>query len=593
VFKQKIKLDQKNIKIYENLLKKKINRYTNFSELEWLPYVFKYNNQPTNIYFNKREDMVEFIKNKKMVDDFMDQYRDRNKLPIDLTSYIDFYKMYQENEPLEKRYKYIYLKNENAKNHFPQVIASIQNISNLDRILIPASNKIYMQNNIIKFGSLNVTDDIIEFINSNTNLEQSDKGYIIYNLFFAPGNLSLIKKEEFKKNATTGLNKEELKLLLDIRKNNIQKYIRLLEGLDAKCKDELLNFANNLSELRNINEFLENYQYYFLEYEKLRKKFILCENIYTLFIDAKNYDNVKDECNNTVFYKQDLINYQYTDACEDFSKYIKDDIVRNNLINYIKNQTKNNESNYKYNPNIQIEFFEEYMPEWYKFIENKQFEEAYNVRQTLLGENIGTTYLKYCSFMFRSDAFFPAYINLSYVSWDETVNKMFIACLLQKDIVFPLKIIGDIHVTRYKKPNITSADVLCFSYIKKKNQNNKESLDHKLLYYNKNTKRFSNNTNFRGLSALYFNASSESFKVLYTEITLLYYFEQDQGIKLYYYRINTNNVLVSKYDFNEIYNKYINLGFSTEETNTILNKLERVEIKRDHNKLFYFEKIQT
>ncbi|ARF10724.1 hypothetical protein Hokovirus_2_251 [Hokovirus HKV1] len=589
IFKQKIILDEKNIKIYENLLGKKINQHTKISELEWLPYVHSYANQNANIYFNKRQDMIEFIKNKKIVDNFMNKYRDRNILPLDLTSYIDFYKMYQENEPLEKRYKYIYLKNKEAYLHFPKLAASMQNMLSLNRILIPASNKIYTLNDTIKFGSFYVTNDIIEFITNNKNLENIDKGYIIYNLFFAAGNLSLLKKEEFAKNATTGLNTEELKLLLDIRKNNIQKYIRLLKGLDTNCEDQLLNFVNILGKIQNINDFLENYQYYFLEYDKLRRKLILCEDIQKLFLNEDDYDNIKDECNNTIFHKQDLIDYQYTDACEDFAKYIKTDIVKNNLLDYIKKQRKNT-SNYKYDPNIQIEFFEEYMPEWYKFIENKQFEEAYKVRQTLLGENSKTTYLKYCSLMYRSDPFFPMSINLSYVSWDETVNKLVISCLLQKDIIFPIKLIGDIHVTRYKKTDITDADVLLFSYVKIIKQNNKTSLDHKLLYYNKIAKGFINTTNFRGLGT--YNFDSEAFKVLYTEISLLYYFEQDQGIKLHYYRINTNNVLVSKYNFDEIYKKYIELGFTIEETDRILNKLEQVEIKRDHNKFFYFEEIK-
>lgn len=595
VFNQRVKLNDKYEKMYSDL-----NQNTRTAP-EWLPYVTLDGKKQGLVFFGKRNEMLEFLKNKKQVDNFMSKYRNRQKLPLDLTSLTDFYKMNDSAIPLENRFQYLYLVEDRAANHFKFLVPSVNNIylnTNIKNALIPALFKSYETTDLVQLNNLYVGKDLIEKINSDIF---EHKGHILYNLFFGFNNFLIQNETEFKKGATEGLNVRELKILLDIRQNNIKKYVRLINKSNIKCSNDYDEFIDELSQIKNTTELIQNYQQYYAKYEELRMKFAVCENI-ELLLDDTVYASLNETCNNIILSREDSLTCPYVEVCDTLLHAIKNNKIQNNLLSYINTIKSENKVCYPNTPSYGnydkpiTNLYEEYMPEWYKFVESNDITQAHKYRQTVIGDRAFTNFIRKCSLLFRSDPFMLMRVNINNVSWNEIINKIIIGCMAQRDITFAIRIIGEVNFNRYRRIKINpEEDILIGSMINKHTStNNQDFLDHKLLYYNVKSKNFINNTNFRSLSTYHSHLSSESFKVLYIELTLLYYFEQDQGIKLYYYKISNTSesiVLVSKFTIDQINEKYVELGFSAEESKIILGRLEQVELKRDNNKLFYFEKV--
>jgi len=605
VFDNYVELDTQYLSLYKQLLK--INDtdvlLAGYAKHEWLPYTSKNMKSKGIVRFGHRSYMEIFVQRRNSVDKILNNLRDPNVLQLDLTSNIDFFKMYRDGLSPEKSFNYLYLVDENAKEHLSYVVNVANTFNNnkiIDTLFVPyfytLSSSIEIQLNMYPHN-INIANSK-EFFDVLNTFDALDKGYILYGLLFASNNIRENDKAFNNMYATHGFKSDELNMVLKIRRENIMKYDSLARKLDNRCSNFKEEFITKLSELNTFSDFPQKY---LDDNETLRACNYIKEKVNSLKI-ADDFDFSNSQTNNIFWYcanemifsKEDSIYCPYIDSCDNIVALIQEPTIRVNLENYINEIKKNNnfckknvtyvtkDTNINHNLNI------EYMPEWYQKMLKGDVVGAFKERQFLIGDFSHTNYANSCSLFLRSDPFVPASVDIDMVSWNDNVNKLVVACLAGKEIIFPIRIVGSVNTDIYREFD-HRGKILIGSVLTKR----KDGINHELLYYNSKTKKL-NGTNFRNLSTYRIFTGSESFKVLYLELTILYFYEQNYGIHLYYYKLNQNDdkdneiVFVSKYKLDEIKIRYLQLGFQEEQINEILSHLQEVNLVRDNNKRFYY-----
>ncbi|ARF10284.1 hypothetical protein Hokovirus_1_163 [Hokovirus HKV1] len=486
--------------------------------------------------------------------------------------------------------------------------------------------------------------DIDYFIKYLTHLENTNIigkntiGKTIINLFNRIYNNNILTTLELEYDLeykpTYGFKKNHIDMLINVINEyylhylNVSKYSKKIAKLDIKDAESCMNIRNkfnNILEKDILNGYINNNIDINRLYNKFKKMYDILSACHFKLqgLDSfqdKNMKNYKyDNCENRSFTPPDEPKSLMLNTCDTILKEFKlvnDDKLNDTLKRHINNKISELKESGNYaNPGNfaslpQYEWSEEdmqrfkayeynliYMPEWIKYVLDNDFDSANNYKQVILGKVYNRTFLDFnvgCNIIFSSRPFVQSEY-MSMIAWSVPVNKVTIACLMKKDMIFPFRIIELVPaIIKYPKlaPN-EEYNIYIGSILSRFEE--LQRVEHQMVYlnYDNNGLRFTNNKNS---ASYHYSVSDSSFSVTYIELTMLMYLEQDLGIKPYFYKIkNTNlnsdpSVLVSRYSPEEIINKYNALGFNGLE---IINTLEQVTLKRDEYKNFYYETINT
>ena len=82
------------------------------------------------------------------------------------------------------------------------------------------------------------------------------------------------------------------------------------------------------------------------------------------------------------------------------------------------------------------------MPEWCSAILYTNQYDAISKRQLLLGNLDIINIFKPCTLIYRTDPFISRICNMPELTYSATINKALIHCALNKDLIFPVRIVG-------------------------------------------------------------------------------------------------------------------------------------------------------
>lgn len=461
--------------------------------------------------------------------------------------------------------------------------------------------------------------EFIKYLDSKFIDDLRRKRKIIYDLKNLFSDIQKFNKDKlFEKNILkieydrlTGLNPEKINdvfnnMLIKLEKLDKNKNIPLL------CDNSLL-----LSETlyKQSSENFDDHKY-FLDYEKkkqictynkmnLEKFKIILEN------NMKKKFDIMSICSSSdfEFVPEDNINNATNINCQQIINNIKDNddlkgILQKINNEYTKSLTEEQLNIGKTKDISNFELLEKYMPEWYTAILENDLDKALKNRQTIFGKDEYTNQLKRCSLFIRSDPFISASNNIPNVSWNIDINKALTSCIINNDLVFPLRLIWPLRLledplqmydTFYpndKKNKILIGSLLIKTTGPRFGKNNNKYYN-TFIYYDAITNKL-NYVNFRA-NKHYENNIFEYVKILYLELNVLKYFKDDikSSFDIHLYRYSdTNTIFFSRYSYEELIRKYeefnkINNKLSSQD---IIDKLTEYTIEKDQNKFIYLKK---
>jgi hypothetical protein len=411
---------------------------------------------------------------------------------------------------------------------------------------------------------------------------------------------------------TYGLDKEEIEKLLSVTNEYYLHYMNQSKKIIQPVTSLLCNTVYNklIDTLGTANNILKNYDMFTELYDLLSGCNFKLQNLDTL---KDNYlaTGTYETCKKRIAGPHDSINGSIIVNCNDILKKIEDVELKNSfekrLIQIKESNSYSNSENLS-RSNIftsvqakdmtaiqDYDLFLDSMPEWIQYIKAGNYQGANESRQLILGKLFNETILDYhlgCSLIFQVSPFVHnKFMNM--LRWNPFINKYMIACLTQKNVIFPIRIVANVS-DLIKYPRFVYnpiKHILLGTIITNLPELSRQ--DQMFIYYDKVSKIL-NYVNFRGNFAYHYASAGDSYMVTYIELTLLMYYESDLGIKLYYYRIRNastiDNVLVSKFNIDQIREQYKLLNYSDENINKILSRLEPVTLERDAMKNFYYAK---
>lgn len=225
---------------------------------------------------------------------------------------------------------------------------------------------------------------------------------------------------------------------------------------------------------------------------------------------------------------------------------------------------------------------ENYMPEWYEHIMTGDKEGAFKNRQFILGQHELTNGLDECP-LIRSDPFIYPTSRLEHIIWSTDVNKLVVSTHMFRDLIFPFRIVlgNPAIVQKYISGNLPKEKILIGTILTRNDQNNFEQ---SFIYHDpiNKTRTFINQKG----NIVYRYSTDDAIKVLYVELNLLYYSDNNLQIKYNYYNIRgTNDFLVSQYTLDEIRAAYTRFKYADHKS---LDSLSQVYLTKDANKNFFF-----
>lgn len=600
-------------------------RYKILRKNEWLKFTNKTNNnyKILNLYFEnlidfypfqsnkmrewgdirlgKKEDIMKYLENKKWMEDNV--ISDNSKL-LNQPSEIDIFKMKRKDDKIN--YKYIFQLDDNIKNMHNNLNIAINNkkleLAGINNIFIPFATDLSGQLILsdIKYLEqlrMHIVGEkrFVEKIKSETK-DKKLVGKLLFEL-----NKSFEMYKDYEKTDKYDSSK---KRAWGLTKNEINEYLKKFRDESLKLHEMTQNMKNDINKIgkgceelfklmtqdceitRELLELhLANGESVAIpdKYDKIRK--ICWEEKYDFGKLSENIkgndDKLFNTCHQYSFSNLDLFDGRTTE-CEKI--YVSDPKIKNNLEKLgIKTASDENSAT------IEANF--DFMPEWKKAIIDEKYEEGWKNRQLILGDLAKTKLFRECSFMMRGSPWYGI-IYLGTLSWTIDLNKTVIACLLNSNLIFPVRLeLNDIEeqITMYQHIfDKFGPDELVFLGT----QLVKYAQKYISLYYFYN-KKFNSITiyNYRG-NRVFAGHVSDYIRILFIEFNILYYANDDLGLntKLKYYRLEgTNTIYVSKYNIEEIKHKYFDLGIPDHEN--IISRLEQYELIKDGDKKFFFSKI--
>lgn len=526
---------------------------------------------------------------------------------IDLPSDIDIFRM-GDRIP-ETKYKYLIQRD-------PVALKSLKNLDNIIGLFDqdPDSPNIFFVFRVNK-PYQEVLKDVSYY---DVGLDKKFKIYG-YNLFFQE-----IKKETFRPELSDerfGLHvqniKDDFMVLLDKYRRFIHDNLVTPIDLDAIIKYEWQKLKGfNSEQLRNaVNLFHE----YLMKYDKLYydEKFDTSQDCGHPHSKKCYYNQLKLHkmaiYNSKIWENKDILEicaqkyaYSMIDLpelanCKTKFNYIFDNEMTIKMIkekfdidlNYDNDKTK------RYN------VLEYLMPEWYQCIMQPEttIQELFDKRQFVLGVRELTIQLKECNLIARIDSFISTTTGLYGIQYNVDINKIIVACSLHKDLIFPIKmILNQDKIGKYNEPSPQDLEenYLTGSLLTRARGTRS---DHKNRYYNifcyyeKYTR-----PDIPGYNTILLNYRSnivspghviENFRLLAIELNVIYYYQQDMGVKFNIYQYDEETYYISKYNKSEIKNMYHKMSAFQDKLDLIdslIDSLKLVYLRKDPDyKYFYID----
>jgi len=620
------------LKKYIRMNKESYNTYMKYKGTEYSPYQSLDMKKYGNIRLAKKEHIEEYMHSKNEVIELLKDYphfspKDYKELQcvVSKPSDIDILKMYP-------NYTYIFQIDTNTINHLEQIESIISNICGDEDIIgifvpyIPYNNAImnidkhplyndeyianndifmkYLHNSEINIGStiysfarfLEKMDNIKNI--SSLNILQREKDitygfnkYQVAEILITRNNALKILRENTKH--YRNIYNELLEKILKEKIGVIGKYDYLVSEYKKKLTIGGCNEQSSLCELIRTytKEKYDNSHTYYINnlddkmiynvclYDELNLEILINDNLEDYdIINDNNVDIINDICiKNFKFSQQDSFMYARKE-CTKYMYTIKTlyPDIYDTLASYL---------HIKLDQQINRDLLLEYMPEWYKYIRDGYVDKAFEFRQVILGNLNIVKDIGKCSIIFRSDPFINVACDINGISWDININKVLLVCSLNSDIIFPIRLVIDDKINIYDKINNLSDMIYIGSYLRKMKDRiypYNMRIYQTFVYYDKKRKK---NRYINHRNKMVFSNFFENRKILYNEINSIMYFREDYGIQLYVYRYkNTKNYYISKYNKNDLYEKYISFGFSSDNTQEILGKLEEYYFYKDTEK---------
>jgi len=561
-------------------------------------------------YINKNS-LEQFVQNRKIVNKILQNYEYIGFLEKDCITTLhptttDIYKMNRD----KQKYKYIYQFNNKALAHLSMIDKVLDEICNkkINKIFIP-----HLENeNSLEFKIVYDENNNVHIVNDKQFVEKLDrlninKGKIIYDLDFIFNEykkfdtIDIKKQLHFDHDRLYGLNRKQLAKILWRREKKLKSLFENNKKLSEKintvdCKKVTEQYINILSKQSSliIKDRSLDLKRQLCWYNKLNLKYLM-SGIDELGDPNQHEKAYIERCSkNFVFSPNDYFEGATKDSCDIF---FQNTVIRENISKLLKIQLPSTQQKNSYNGLV------DFMPEWTSMMSKENigeidFEKAFKYRQLIFGDYSFTSKLGKCSYIFRSDPFITMYSRLQNISWNIDTNKMLLGCIMNSELIFPLRIVtGSSNKVNMYSPFIPTKDhILLGSFniraletrkgVAKKYQDKSKFLT-LFIYYDRirNTIRFINHRSNR----VYPGEINDNVKVFYIELNVLMWFYEDMNIPLYFYRYNgkgPNTYFVSRFSKETIKMKYHNLGFKN--VNSIVDQLVECEIKKDRDKNIYF-----
>lgn len=400
---------------------------------------------------------------------------------------------------------------------------------------------------------------------------------------------------EIEKNRLYGMKKEKVR----------ETFLKMKNKLEILKKNKL---NVNCAQLKkpNYDDAMTLAEIDISKYEKTRET---CEYIkmgLDKLLDSLDKSGIDDEKNDVLkicasedfmFSPEDSVDTATNITCNKLINIVQDDDLKNKMkeINEEHESVFTDEQLGIDPENISFDKYEfddftylyQYTPEWYNAMLSNNKKDAFKYRQSVFGDYKITYNLQRCSLFSRSGTFVSHLIPILDVSWNININKSVLECIMNKDMIFPLRIImNNQKINMYSSYNTLDQNFIGTIVTKSsgKRFDNAFKYYNTYIYYDK-VNKIINTCNFR-LNTLYAGTFFEHIKILYLELNSLMYYKYDLGNDIYFYRhSNGNNYFVSKYTIEQIKNKYKQFDDR--------NLVEYI-LKKDENKQIYFkQKIQS
>ena len=228
----------------------------------------------------------------------------------------------------------------------------------------------------------------------------------------------------------------------------------------------------------------------------------------------------------------------------------------------------------------------DYMPELKQRMITKNYEDAFMFRTLFIGyTNLTVRIERDCSLLLRADPFISNGKRLLNISHYIELNKSLIYCQLNKDIIFPMILFENknLYITSYFDAQY---NILLGSLVITFNNMDKPVIYY--IYYSRLKSKIKI-TNYRSNFILGPRRIFDIYNTLWIELQTLYYYDTP----LFFYKLNDtkNMYVVSKYNEDEILQKYIDLKkYTTYQITKIMNNLTQVILyKNQDDKSFIFK----
>ena len=354
-------------------------------------------------------------------------------------------------------------------------------------------------------------------------------------------------------------------------------------------RDETIRWINEISTYRENATLDELYNYY-SKIESLNSKDILRINAarmkelnirlhlndlispYVIPITENQINQIFDNCANNIYFSpQDIMKFASTDdtQCNLIIDTVQNPEIKLKMEKLLENvdkdhsmgfeslsYTKRHSDAMEKNPiNKIFKLYPEYMPEWLSALDRGDVQELMANRQTILADFFSTWALRLCSLFVSGDPFVTKILLIPNVSWTLNLNRSLLPCILNRNMIFPLRISNE---------DLFNEGITMYQTFRNINTENKIFLG--TLLINITTARSNKKPIFYTIYVFYKTANKEvvgydfrgnmiapgflvqNVKVLYTELNTIKYAKDYLGYDLYFYRIdNSPNLLVSKY----------------------------------------------
>jgi FtsJ-like methyltransferase len=577
-----------------------------------------------NVRFAHRDNIERYRDNRAEFTRIMNGIK-RNtdkKITFDLVSDIDIFKMRRDGTAIDA--KYLIQQDPNITSHLTNMVRLQEELDKVSGFIflpyIPDSD-MNVESLVIephnRYSKMNIVnnEEFVAYLRTITDPEGDELGRLIFefNKIFYYYDTMLSTLSEYIDRRVTKHNL--IDSILQFEKMRIYGMTRDNISRRLKRRNQELKEFKTASDSCNLDESYDRYLDLLSKGDRIVEHDMIDSirncNAASIDIDDLIYEGLDDFttndqylgfCKSMKFAPVDTFGgYTYQPICLDFVANIKNDAVRNNLLNEAAtDRVKTRCLNLPDNVNIdRFDLLEQFMPEWHEAIYQNSMADAFEHRQLLIGDTDITTFMRLCSLIYRSDPFISKECHLPGLIHDIELNKVVVSCIANSDDVFPIRIVdGNLveSIQLYEPFKVTDGDRLLGSIsikMKGRRTDHEYRYYNSYLYYNKDKRFKLVPVNFRS-NVMIPGTIIEHVRVLYLEMNTLLYYHEDVGTKLHFYKyvIGDNfDILVSKYTMDEIRDKYRSFTSLEENAPESLDRLIEVRLEKNHDKRFRFVEI--